>query len=40
MPGDPAFKLGVERRPLGCDNDLASATTLSRLENAATTKDL
>ena len=40
LRGDPVFKLGVERRPLDGDHDLASAPTLSRLENAATTKDL
>ena len=37
---DPLFKLGLERRPLDRASDLASAPTLSRLENAATTKDL
>ena len=37
---DPAFKLGVRRRPLDHDNDLASAPTFSRLENAATVRDL
>ena len=37
---DPVFKLGLERRPLDGDTDLASAATFSRLENAATTKDL
>lgn len=37
---DPLFKLGLERRPLDSATDLASAPTLSRLENAATTKDL
>jgi hypothetical protein len=37
---DPMFKLGVGRKPLGHDNDLASASTFSRLENAATTQDI
>ena len=37
---DPLFKLGLERRPLDSATDLASAPTISRLENAATTKDL
>ena len=34
------FKLGLEREPLDADTDLASASTFSRLENAATTKDI
>lgn len=37
---DPIFKLGLERKPLGEDTDLASAPTFSRLENAATPRDL
>jgi len=37
---DPMFKLGVGRKPLDTDNDLASAATFSRLENAATPRDL
>jgi hypothetical protein len=37
---DPMFKLALERRPLERENDLASAPTISRLENAATTKDI
>ena len=37
---DPLFKLGVERKPLDADTDLASASTFSRLEHAATTKDV
>jgi hypothetical protein len=37
---DPVFKLGLERRPLDSESDLASAPTISRLENAATTKDI
>ena len=37
---DPRFKLGVERRPLEPDNDLASGPTFSRLENAASAKDI
>jgi Transposase DDE domain group 1 len=40
LRADPLFKLGVERKPLDADTDLASASTFSRLENAATTKDL
>ena len=37
---DPIFKLGLERKPLGTDTDLASAPTFSRLENAASAKDI
>jgi len=37
---DPVFKLGLERKPLDEDADLASAPTISRLENAATCKDI
>lgn len=37
---DPMFKLALGRRPLDDGNDLASAPTFSRLENAATSKDL
>lgn len=37
---DPVFKLGLERKPLDEDADLASAPTISRLENAATSKDI
>ena len=37
---DPVFKLGLDQRPLDADNDLASAATFSRLENAASTKDI
>jgi hypothetical protein len=37
---DPVFKLGLERLPLEAAADLASAPTLSRLENAATRKDI
>ena len=37
---DPVFKLGLERLPLDAAADLASAPTVSRLENAATRKDL
>jgi hypothetical protein len=37
---DPLFKLGVGRRPLDEDNHLASAATLSRLENAVTARDI
>lgn len=37
---DPMFKLGLDRKPLDEDNPLASAPTFSRLENAASTKDI
>ena len=37
---DPAFKLGLDRKPLDTTTDLASAPTLSRLENAASTQDI
>ena len=37
---DPLFKLGVGRKPLDHDNHLASASTFSRLENAATIRDI
>ncbi len=37
---DPVFKLGLERLPLEATADLASAPTLSRLENAATRQDI
>lgn len=37
---DPMFKLGAERKPLETEQDLASAPTISRLENAATARDL
>ena len=37
---DPLFKMGVGRTPLEEDQDLASAATFSRLENAATSRDL
>src|SRR5512144_1165927 len=37
---DPMFKLGLERLPLEATANLASASTLSRLENAATRKDI
>jgi len=40
LQSDPVFKLGLERKPLDEDNDLASAPTFSRLENAATPQDL
>jgi len=40
LRSDPVFKLGLERRPLDGDADLASAPTFSRLENAATPRDL
>src|SRR5437870_1634134 len=37
---DPVFKLGVERRPLDPEHDLASAPTFSRLEHQVDRKDL
>lgn len=37
---DPLFKLGVGRAPLDEDNALASAPTLSRLENSVDNRDL
>src|SRR5256885_17055857 len=37
---DPGFKLGVERRPLDPEYDLASAPTFSRLEHQVARKDL
>jgi hypothetical protein len=37
---DPLFKLGLDRAPLDEETDLASAATFSRLENAATARDL
>jgi hypothetical protein len=37
---DPLFKLGVERRPLDPEHDLASAPTFSRLEHQVDRKDL
>ena len=37
---DPLFKLGVERRPLDPEQDLASAPTFSRLEHQVDRKDL
>jgi len=37
---DPMFKLGLDKKPLDEDNDLASAPTFSRFENAATRKDI
>src|SRR5262245_55735177 len=37
---DPLFKLGVERRPLDPEDDLASAPTFSRLEHQVDRKDL
>lgn len=39
LKADPLFKLALERDPLQSP-DLASAPTLSRLENAVTTKDI
>jgi hypothetical protein len=37
---DPLFKLGLDRKPLDPGTDLASASTFSRLENAATARDI
>jgi DDE family transposase len=37
---DPMFKLGLERRPLEAEADLASAPTFSRLEHQIDRKDL
>jgi hypothetical protein len=37
---DPLFKLGIERRPLEPEHDLASAPTFSRLEHQVDRKDL
>src|SRR5262244_3738415 len=37
---DPAFKLGLDRRPLDPAHDLASAPTFSRLEHQVDRKDL
>jgi len=37
---DPIFKMAVERKPLDPDEDLASAPTISRLENSMTTRDI
>lgn len=37
---DPLFKLSVGRKPLDEDNHLASASTLSRLENAVSRRDI
>lgn len=40
LRSDPMFKLGLDRKPLDAGNDLASAPTFSRLENAATPQDI
>ena len=37
---DPLFKLGLERRPLEAESDLASAPTFSRLEHQMDRKDI
>jgi Transposase DDE domain group 1 len=37
---DPVFHLGLERRPLEAESDLASAPTFSRLEHQMARKDL
>lgn len=40
LRGDPLFKLGLDHKPLDPAADLASAATFSRLENAATARDI
>jgi hypothetical protein len=40
LRADPVFKRGLEHAPLDPDTDLASASTFSRLEHAATRKDI
>ena len=40
LRSDPVFKLGLDRKPLDEAADLASAPTFSRLENAATPRDI
>jgi hypothetical protein len=40
LRNDPLFKMGTGRAPLDPDQDLASAPTFSRLENAVTPRDL
>jgi len=40
LRADPMFKLAVGRKPLDEGNELASQPTVSRLENAATCKDI
>lgn len=40
LRSDPLFKLGLDRKPLDPETDLASAPTFSRLENAATSRDI
>jgi len=37
---DPLFKLGIGKKPIDSETDLASGPTFSRFENAATKKDL
>jgi len=37
---DPMFKIGLDRAPLDAKSNLASAATFSRIENAATSKDV
>lgn len=37
---DPMFKIGLDKKPIDEISSLASAATFSRLENAATTKDV
>jgi len=40
LRNDPLFKMGAGRKPLDPHEDLASAPTFSRLENAVTSRDL
>lgn len=40
LRNDPLFKMSAGRKPLDPDEDLASAPTFSRLENAVTSRDL
>lgn len=40
LRADPMFKLGLDHKPLDANADLASAPTFSRLENAASAKDI
>jgi Transposase DDE domain group 1 len=40
LSADALFRLGVDRKPLEAASDQASAPTFSRLENAATARDV
>jgi hypothetical protein len=40
LSADPMFQLGLDRYPLAPESRLASGATLSRLENAVTSKDI